>query len=116
VDGLIALLKADLAGERSPAAIPELRYRLETVPRQRHALCEYVDAAVGGAVRERPERFRAVELLEGAAETGMSLLDAAVRMWRAYRSAGSGERERIISAMEALRWQEYAEVSAGASR
>ena len=117
VDGLIELLKADLAGDRSPAAVPEIRYRLETVPRQRQALCELVDAAVGTAARARPERSRAVELLAaGTADTARALLDAAVRIWRAYRHAGDADRARIISAMEGTRWRDYAEISSKPSQ
>lgn len=117
VDGLIALLKVDLAGDRSPAAIPELRYRLEAVPRQRQALCQHVDAAVGTAVREQSERSSAVELLaEGAADATSSLFDAAVQIWRAYRRAGDAGRERIIFAMEGTRWRDYAEIPQSMSR
>ena len=117
VDGLIGLLKTDLAGDRSPAAIPELVYRLESVPRQRQALCRHVDAAVGSAVRERAERSGDIELLaEGVADSGASLLDAAVELWQAYRGAGDAERERILAAIEGMRWREYAEISRGASR
>jgi hypothetical protein len=114
-DGLIALLTADLAGDRSPAAIPELAYRLGSVTRQRQALCRYVDAAVGHAVREGPERPDAVALLaEGAATATRSLVDAAVELWSAYRRAGAADRARIISAIEGTRWRDYAEVSPGA--
>ena len=117
VDGLIGLLKADLPGDRSPAAIPELVYRLESVPRQRQALCSHVDAAVGSAVRERPESSRGVELLaEGGAESGMSLLDGAVVLWGAYRRAGEAERERIIAAIEGTRWRGYAAIRGDASQ
>src|SRR5262245_29993253 len=47
MDGLVRLLIADLAGERSPADLPELRQRLEAVPKQRQALCRHVDATAG---------------------------------------------------------------------
>lgn len=117
VDGLIALLQADLAGDRSPAAVPELAYRLESVPKQRQALCSHLDAAVGSAIRERPERSGDIELLaEGVADSGASLLDGAVELWEAYRGAGDAERERILAAIEGTRWREYAEVSRGTSR
>ena len=56
MDGLVRLLIADLAAERSPADSPELRQRLEAVPRQRQALCRHVDAAVGTALRRQPGR------------------------------------------------------------
>jgi hypothetical protein len=115
VDGLIALLQADLAGERSPAAIPELKYRLETLARQRSALCEYVDAAAAGAIP--PERASAAALpAEEAEGTAISLLEAAVQVWRAYRNAGSADRERIIAAISATRWRDYAEASPRARR
>jgi len=52
-DGLIALLLGDLADERSPADVPELRQRLEAMPRQRQALCRHVDLAIGAAAREQ---------------------------------------------------------------
>ena len=117
VDGLIALLKVDLAGDRAPAAIPELRYRLEAVPRQRQALCQHVDAAVGTAAREQPERSHAVELLtEGAADAASSLLDATVQIWKEYRRAGDAGRERIVAAIEGTRWRDYADVAPSMSR
>jgi hypothetical protein len=116
VDGLIALLQADLAGDGSPAAIPEVRYRLETVARQRQALCEYVDAAAGSAVREPPKRRADALPAEEAEGAATSLLDAAVQIWKAYRRAGSVDRERIIAAITATRWREYVEVTPGASR
>jgi hypothetical protein len=46
----------------------------------------------------------------------ISLFDAAVQIWEAYRSAGSAERARIVSAMSATRWRDYAEVAPGARR
>jgi hypothetical protein len=114
MDGLIALLQADLAADRSPAAAPELAYRLESVPRQRQALCRQVDAALGSAVRERLEASPAVELLaEGVADSGASLVDAAVDLWQAYRGAGDAERDRILAAVEGTRWRHYAEVPPG---
>jgi hypothetical protein len=117
VDGLIALLTADLAGDRSPAAIPDLSYRLQSVPRQRQALCEHANAAVGSAIRQRPQRSPAVELLaEGVAGNAIPLSDAAVQIWQAYRRAGDPERERIISAIEGTRWRDYAEVFRDASQ
>jgi hypothetical protein len=117
VDGLIALLAVDLAGDRSPAAIPELRYRLQAVPRQRQALCRYVDSAVATAVRERSQDPGADKLLgEGTADAASSLLDAAVLTWQEYRRAGEGERASIIAAVEAARWRDYGEVPPGVSR
>jgi hypothetical protein len=114
VDGLIALLEADLVGDRSPAAVPELTYRLESVASQRHALCEHVDAATGALP---PERTRAAALpSEGAEGIAVSLVDAAVQIWETYRSAGSADRKRIIAALAATRWRDHAEVSPGASR
>lgn len=111
VDGLIALLQVDLAGDRSPAAIPELRYRLEAVPRQRQALCQHADAAVGTAVREQSECSRATELLSDGATTAASpLLDAAIQIWKVYRRAGDAGRARIVLAIEGTRWRPYAEV------
>jgi hypothetical protein len=114
VDGLIALMEADLVGDRSPAAVPELTYRLESVASQRQALCEHVDAATGALP---PERTPAAALpSEGTEGTAISLFDAAVQIWEAYRSAGSAERERIIAALAATRWRDYAEASPGARR
>jgi hypothetical protein len=114
MDGLIALLKADLAGDRSPAAVPELAYRLQSVPKQRQALCSQVDAAVGGAARDQREPSRAAALLaEGIAGSGFPLSDAAVQIWHAYRRAGAPERARIIAAIDGTRWRDYAEVSPG---
>ena len=114
MDGLVALLMADLAADRSPAAVPELVYRLESVPRQRQALCRYVDAAIGSAVRERSGGSRAAELLaEGVADDATPLSEAAARIWQAYRGAGDSERAQIIAAIEGTRWRDYAEVSPG---
>ena len=111
VDGMIALLKTDLADTRSTAAIPELVYRLESVPKQRHALCKSVQAAVGGDTGASCERSRAAELLiEGIAGHEMPLADAAVQIWQAYRRAGEPERERIVAAIEGTRWRDYAEI------
>lgn len=112
VDGLIALLKVDLAGERSPATIPELRYRLEAVPKQRQALCEHVDAAVGTAIRGQggASTLRADLLTLGTGETEDSLVAAIVELWRAYRRADNTHRKIILSAIEAGRWLPYAEV------
>lgn len=111
VDGLIALLEVDLAGARSPAAIPELRHRLEAVPRQRQALCRHVDAAVGMAVREQPGRTRVAELLtKGGGDALSSLIDAAVGIWRDYRHADHATREAITLELKGTRWRDYAEV------
>jgi hypothetical protein len=116
VEGLIALLQTDLTGDRSPAAVPKLAYRLESVPKQRQALCRHVDAAVGSIVRERAQGSRAVELLaEGKAGAATPLSDAAVQIWQAYRRAGDPERVRIVTAIEGTRWRDYAEIL-GASR
>jgi hypothetical protein len=110
VDGLIALLVADLPGDRSPAAIPELVHRLESVPKQRQALCRSVQAAVGGDLGASCERSRAAgPLAENVTGQAMPLSDAAVRIWQAYRRAGELERERIIAAIEGTRWRDYAE-------
>ena len=62
MDGLVRLLTADLATERSLAESPELQHRLEAVMAQRRALCRHVDAAVGSEhaehepVRPMPRR------------------------------------------------------------
>jgi hypothetical protein len=114
VEGLVALLEADLAGDRSPAAIPELVHRLHSVPRQRQALCRSVEAAVAGDLGASCEGVRAAELLaDDIAGDAMPLSDAAVQIWKAYRRAGEPERKRIIAAIEGTRWRDYAEVSPG---
>ena len=112
-DGLITLLTVDLAGERSPAEIPELRQRLEAVIEQRRALCRHVDAAIRTAARQPVERTRAADLLaEGSGAGASSLIEAAVQIWQAYRRADQARREAIIAALEAARWRAYAEVPA----
>jgi hypothetical protein len=111
MDGLVVLLVRDLAGERSPAEIPELRHRLETVPKQRQALCRHVDAAVGTTVRERSGRTGAVDpLAEGSGDAASSMIDAATEIWQAYRHSGQAGRETITFALEGTRWRDYAEV------
>jgi hypothetical protein len=111
MDGLVVLLIVDLAGERSPAEIPELRHQLETVPKQRQALCRHVDAAVGTTVRERSGRTGAVDpLAEGSGDAASSMIDAATEIWQAYRHSGQAGRETITSALEGTRWRDYAEV------
>lgn len=102
-DGLIALLAFDLADDRSPADIPELRQRLETVPRQRQALCQHVDAAIGGAGEEgaRPLLGRGTSSLDSA------LVEAAGVLWTAYRGAGAAEREEMRAMIAAARWRPY---------
>jgi hypothetical protein len=113
VDGLIALLKADLAGQRSPADIPALSQRLEAVPKQRQALCRHVDGAVGMAVRRQRGRTRPADLLaEGSGGAASSMIDAAVHIWNAYRDVDHLGRATIISRIEATRWRPYAEIPA----
>ena len=113
MDGLVRLLIADLASERSPADIPELRQRLEAVPRQRQALCRHVDAAVGTALRQQPGRTSAAELLaQGSSDSAEFMIDAAVRIWQAYREADQVGRATIIARIEAVRWLPYAAVPA----
>lgn len=108
VDGLIALLKIDLAGDRSPPEIPDLRHRLTTVPAQRQTLCRHVEGAIGSASRERR---RAVALLTEATSGAVSpLLDAATQIWKAYRHADRADRKAITSAIDRTRWREYAQV------
>lgn len=112
-DGLITLLIVDVAGERSPVEIPELRQRLEAVLEQRRALCRHVDAAIGTAVRQLPERTHAADLLaEGTADAANSAIDATVQIWQAYRRADQVGREAIIAAIEGTRWLPYAAVPA----
>jgi hypothetical protein len=113
MDGLVRLFIADLAGERSPADIPELRQRLEAVPRQRQELCRHVDAAVGTALRQQPGRTGAAELLaRGSSASARSMSDVAVEIWQAYRAADQAGRATIIARIEAVRWLAYADVPA----
>jgi hypothetical protein len=114
VDGLVALLIVDLAGDRSPADVPELTQRLEAVPKQRQALCEYVDAAVGNVVRAQAEATRdgllAALLTQGIGDAVGSTIEAGVEIWREYRRADEVRRQTIASQIEATRWRDYAEV------
>ena len=104
-DGLIALLVVDLAGARSPADIPVLRQRLETVPRQRQALCRHVDAAVGPGAGERGARAL---LGRGTSSPDSSLVEAAEVLWTAYRRADAADRGAMDAAVAAARWRPYA--------
>ena len=111
-DGLIALLLGDLADERSPADVPELRQRLEAMPRQRQALCRHVDLAIGAAAREQDARSLSMGLLsQGAGDAG-SLVEAAVAIRIAYRGADAAQREAIDAAIMTGRWRPYALVPA----
>ncbi len=113
MDGLVRLLIVDLAGERSPADMPELRQRLEAVPKQRQVLCLHVEAAAGTALRHRPDRTGAAELLaQGNNEAPGVTIDAAVRIWRAYRAADPVGQASILARIEATRWLPYADVPA----
>jgi hypothetical protein len=113
MDGLVRLFIADLAGERSPADSPELRQRLEAVPRQRRALCRHVDAAAGTALRRSPGRTAVAELLaKGSSDSVAFAGEAAVRIWQAYREANQVGRAAIIARIEAVRWLPYPEVPA----
>ena len=108
MDGLLALLIMDLASERSPAEIPDLSQRLETVPEQRRALCRHADATIGTALRQH--RNAAALLAAGSGATTSSLINAAVQIWKAYRAADQVSRAAIISGIEAARWLAYAAV------
>jgi hypothetical protein len=113
VDGLIALLIVALAGERSPAEIPELRQRLDAILEQRRALCRHVGATAGTALRQQPGRAHLADLLaEASGATASSTTDSAVQIWQQYRLADQVEREAIIARIEAARWLAYAEVPA----
>jgi hypothetical protein len=113
MDGLVRLLIADLAGERSPADMPELRQRLEAVPRQRQALCRHVDAAVGTPLRQESERTSAADLLaQGSSASPGFMIDAAVRIWTAYREADQVGRASLTARIRATRWLSYADVPA----
>ena len=111
-DGLIALLLGDLADERSPANVPELRQRLEAMPRQRQALCRHVDLAIGAAAREQGARSRSINLLSQGASDAGSLVEAAVAIRNAYRGADAAQREAIDAAIMTVRWRPYALVPA----
>jgi hypothetical protein len=112
VDGMIALLVAALTGDRVPPDSPELRHGLASVPRQREALCRHVQAALGASVDQRNEGASApVDLLiRGSADSGGSLVEAALEIWQAYRRGGEVRRRTISSGLEAARWLPYAEV------
>jgi hypothetical protein len=113
VDGLVALLMVDLAEDRSPADVPELRQRLETVPKQRQALCQHVDAAVGNAVRAQDQGARGLltaMLTAGIGDAVGSTIEASVEIWKEYRRADEVRRQTIASQIEATRWRDYAEV------
>lgn len=110
VDGLIALLVTDLAGDRSPADIPELRHRLDAVPKQRRALCQHVDNAVGAAIRNEGGRNPADLPSRGTGDAESSLVEASVEIWYEYRRADPMRREVIVSEIETARWLPYAEV------
>jgi hypothetical protein len=113
MEGLVRLLIADLAGERSPADMPEFRQRLEAVPKQRQALCRHVDATAGTALRQQPERASAADLLaQGSSVSPGFMIDAAVRTWRAYREADQIGRASIVARIEATRWLPYSDVPA----
>jgi hypothetical protein len=113
VDGLITMLAVDLAEDRSPAEVPELRQRLEAVPTQRQALCQHVDAAVGAVLREQSEGTRnlwVALLTQGIGDAVGSTIDAGVEIWKEYRRADEVRRQTIASRIEATRWRDYAEV------
>jgi hypothetical protein len=113
VAGLVRLFIADLASQRSPADSPELRQRLETVPRQRRALCRHVEAAAGTTLRHQSGRTRAADLLaQGSSESSGSISDAAAQIWTAYREADQVGRATIIARIEAALWLVYADVPA----
>ena len=111
VDGLVALLLVDLAEDRSPAAIPELRQRLEMLPKQRQVMCEHVDAAVGTSLRDQGAHAVLVDrLVEGASDTTGPMIEAAIEFWQAYRRADQARRQTMAAALDATRWRDYAEV------
>jgi hypothetical protein len=112
VDGMIALLVADLAADRAPADSPELRHRLESVPRQRQGLCRHVQAALEASANQRDESAsRPVDLLVRADDTSQGgLVEAALAIWQAYRTGDEARRRTIISELENARWLPYAEV------
>jgi hypothetical protein len=113
VDGLVRLIVADLASERAPAERPELSHLLEAVLRQRQALCDHVDAAVGPALRDQPEHAGAAALLaQGASDSAGSMADVAVPIRQAYRAADPAARAAIVARLEAARWLPYAAVPA----
>jgi hypothetical protein len=113
MDGLVGQFIADLAGARSLAEAPALRWRLEAVVGQRRTLCRHADAAVGAAFRRQRGGTRGADLLaEGNGYAVGSMLDVAVQVWTAYRQADRVGREAIISRIEAMRWLPYDEVPA----
>lgn len=107
-NGLIAMLAVDLGDSRSPADVPELRHRLETVPRQRQALCRQVRAAL--SEREPTPRGLVALLDRGSDAAPGSLLGAALELWQAYRRGDAARRRAIAAALGAGRWLPYAEV------
>lgn len=117
-DGLIALLVVDLADDRSPADIPEISQRLETVSRQRQTLCRHVDAAVGttpgaGAGEQGARTDDLIGLLgRGTSGPDSSLIEAAGALWTNYRRADAAEREEMRAVIGAARWRPYALVPA----
>jgi hypothetical protein len=114
MNGLVRLVIADLASQRSPADSPELRHLLEAVPRQRQALCDHVDAAVGTTLRQQAGRTGAADLLaEGSSDPAGSIADVAVWIGQAYRKADPAVRATIVARIEAIRWLPYAEVPVG---
>lgn len=114
VDGLIAMLVVDLAGDRSPADIPELSQRLAAVPAQRRTFCQHVDTAVGADVRAEAEDTRdgllAALLAEAVGSAAGSLIEAGVDIWKEYRRADEVRRQTIAAQIEAQRWLPFAEV------
>jgi hypothetical protein len=111
MDGLVRLLIVDLAGERSPAESPELRQRLEAVIAQRRSLCRHVEGAVGTGLGRQTERAGAADLLaQGSDDSAGVTIEAAVRIWTAYRQADQAGRAAIVARIEAVRWLSYAEL------
>jgi hypothetical protein len=111
-DGLVRLIVADLASEGAPAERPELRHLLEAVPRQRQALCDHVDAAVGREVAEQLGGTAAALLAQGTSDSAGSIAELAVRVRQAYREADPAARAAIVARLEAVRWLPYAAVPA----
>jgi hypothetical protein len=113
VDGLISMLAVDLAEDRSPADIPELRQRLEAIPTQRRALCRQVDAAVGAELRKQSEGTRnlwVTLLTQGIGDAVGGAIEAGIEIWKEYRRADEVRRQTIVSQIQATRWRDYAEV------
>jgi hypothetical protein len=113
MNGLVRLLIADLASERSPPDSPEIRQRLAALPRQRQALCRHVDAAIGTALRQQAGRISAADLLaQGSSDSPGSMNDVAVRIRQAYREADPVARATIVARIEAVRWLPFAALPA----